>query len=449
MPNQPRYPGPSLQRTARNWSRKGAARWLPLVAVLLALACSTAPHHQPHQSTDLPATAAAPTRSSSSAPNATDQRLLEAIHLAASYLAGAVQQDGRFVYRINLNPNVKPADAYNILRHAGAMYAMAQYQARYPSAQVRAALSRAADYLRRQHIAPLPGQPSLAAVWSDPVGDGLREAKLGGAGLALVALSSLRKLDASNAELDRMRSLARFVAYLQKPDGRYYSKLIPAKGGRWDRWTSLYYPGEAALGTIMLYEQDPQARWLRIAARTLAYLATERRGMRRVPADHWALLATERLLQHQRQLDSLGPERLVSREQLIEHALQICRQIIGEHEKTGHAAGSALAGSSDADGRTTPAATRLEGLMAALAFLPKAHESLRQQLRVVADAGVLFLMRTQVKAGKYAGGIPRAATQRTGEDASSSFNRRATEVRIDYVQHALSAWLAYADLQGG
>ena len=57
---------------------------------------------------------------------------------------------------------------------------------------------------------------------------------------------------------------------MQKEDGTFYSKYIPAEGGRSVRWTSLYYPGEAALGLLMLYEKDPSAAWIQAAANAIA-----------------------------------------------------------------------------------------------------------------------------------------------------------------------------------
>ena len=54
-----------------------------------------------------------------------------------------------------------------------------------------------------------------------------------------------------------LRRLGNFLLFMQNKDGGFYSKFIPEKGGRDDSWTSLYYPGEAALGLIMLSEKDP------------------------------------------------------------------------------------------------------------------------------------------------------------------------------------------------
>ena len=61
------------------------------------------------------------------------------------------------------------------------------------------------------------------------------------------------------------------------------------------------------------------------------------------------------------------------------------------------------------------------------------------------DEGMQFLLRSQIQIGEHAGGIPRAihTLPEDHPQFKKSFNRRATEVRIDYVQHALSAMLQY------
>ena len=85
----------------------------------------------------------------------------------------------------------------------------------------------------------------------------------------------------------------------------------------------MYYPGEAALGLLMLYDLDRDDRWFHGAAKALAYLAEVRKGETDVPADHWALLATAKLL-------SLGSVDIAPemRARLIRHAVQICTAIL-------------------------------------------------------------------------------------------------------------------------
>jgi hypothetical protein len=369
--------------------------------------------------------------------------LTEAIHSSANYLARAVQEDGKFVYRVNLDPTVRLNSRYNMLRHAGTIYALAAYQQRHPHAEVLASLVKAAEYLKRTAIAEVPGHPELLAVWSKPEiagGADPLQAKLGGAGLALVALLSLEEVRPTSTSIDELRRLGKFLLYMQKPDGGFYSKYIPSKGGRTDRWTSLYYPGEAALGLLMLYERDRSDEWLQAAAQGLAYLARRREGRVSVAADHWALLATARMI-------ALDDESLMQhpREMFIRHGIQICESILSE--KPLFSRREPGCGGFAVDGRTCPTATRLEGLVAALSFVPESEQDLRQRMTLAIEQGLAFLYRAQVREGEHVGGMPRAITRLPASHPLSNhqFNRRATEIRIDYVQHAMSAMLDFQE----
>lgn len=282
----------------------------------------------------------------------------------------------------------------------------------------------------------------MLAVWSRPEinhsGKPL-QAKLGGTGLGLVALMSLEAVRPGFTAMDDLRALGRFLAFMQRADGSFFSKYIPSEGGRWDEWHSLFYPGEAALGLIMLYEKDRSASWLAAASKALAFLARSRQGEPDIPTDHWALLATARLL-------SIGTGELpVSRELLIRHAAQICEAIL--HGQIDDPQRPEYAGGFVPDGRITPTSTRLEGLLAALSFLPE-HDDLRRRTEAAVDRGTAFLLRAQVTEGEFAGAFPGAIKRIEGVDLrTDEFNRRATEVRIDYVQHALSALIQYRRLR--
>jgi hypothetical protein len=261
-------------------------------------------------------------------------------------------------------------------------------------------------------------------------------AKLGGTGLGLVALLSVESMAPGTTSPEELRRLGRFLRFMQKPEGSFYSKYLPAEGGRSDAWTSLYYPGEAVLGLVMLYQHDSDPQWLEAAARGLDWLARSRENQRRVEADHWALLATARLLEA-----SGGSPLPVPRERLLRHAAQICNSILDEQPQW--PSSSPLRGGFAADGRTCPTATRLEGLLAALQFLPAEEWRLRQRIEQAVYAGVAFLLRAQVETGSFAGAIPRSVTPQDGSTPIHRHGQRATEVRIDYVQHALSALIAF------
>lgn len=367
--------------------------------------------------------------------------LTKAIQLSANYLIKACNQEGKFLYRVNLNPNVTPKPKYNFLRHAGSIYALADYDNFHPDLSTLDTLERATEFLKKAAIGPLPDRKDLLAVWSRPEITGSQkplQAKLGGTGLGLMALLSVEKRKPGTTSIDILHQMANFIIFMQKIDGSFHSKYIPEKGGKDDSWTSLYYPGEAALGLLMLYQKDRVQRWLQAAANAIAYLARQRAAERRVTVDHWALLATAKLLPlYERRQPPLP------KSEILTHAIRICESILTH--KPHYSKNAPQHGCLTDDGRTTPTAIRLEGLLAAHRFLPTEHKTLREGIRVATEEGIAFLIRSQITSGKYAGGIPRAI-QRLPENHPGfdrSFNDRATEVRIDYIQHALSAMLDY------
>ena len=369
------------------------------------------------------------------------KQLKQAIHSAANYLIRQCREDGKFQYRINVDKSVKLKPRYNLLRHAGTIYALASYDQAYPGDLTRSALKRATRYLKDTAIGPVPGQKDLLAVWSHPqitLGGKPLQAKLGGTGIGLVALLSVENRIPGTTPLENLRQMGNFLLYMQKKDGSFYSKYIPQKGGKDDSWSSLYYPGEAALGLVMLYERDQAIKWLQAAADGIAYLAKKRAGADSVEADHWALLATARLLPLYDRC-----QQPIPRQAVIDHAVQICESML--KGKPANYDSWQRNGGFTEDGRTTPTAIRLEGLLGALGFLPQERSYLRRQIIFAISEGMQFLIRSQIQTGEHAGGIPRAI-QKLPKDHPQwkrSFNRRATEVRIDYVQHALSAMLAY------
>ncbi len=368
-----------------------------------------------------------------------------AIKRSASYLVKATNEDGMFKYRINMDPTVKVKDKYNILRHAGTIYAMSMYHEQFPNENMRSAIERAGRYLQDESILPIAGQDNMMAIWSKPEVNGSnkpRQAKLGGTGLGLLALFSIENIHPGFTPLRDLQALGRFIVYMQKEDGSFYSKYIPSKGGRRDQWQSLYYPGEAALGLLLLYEKDPSVVWLESAVKALEYLARSRKNSKSIPADHWALLATEKMLSFKNK-----DEMPVSRELLINHAIQISDAIlqsqVASHQRPLYDGGFSK------NGRTTPTATRLEGLLAALSFLPS-NDEIRNRIDAAVPCGITFLLRAQVSEGKFVGALPRSVDRiDQGIQNVDKFNRRATEVRIDYVQHALSAMIQYLDMMKG
>jgi len=346
------------------------------------------------------------------------------------YLNRVCGETGRFAYLVDTRSS-HISRSYNIVRHAGAIYALGMFNGSHPDRNAVDAMIRAANFMRANYVSQDARSKTLV-VWSRPVPT-KSDADLGATGLGLVALTGVDQAQPNAIPLAQLQSLGRFIRFLQNADGSFVSKYSPDTGPVGD-WHSLYYPGEAALGLIALYELDHSREWLIAAGKALAYLAKSRAGAQMLPADHWALIATAKFLPYYDRSACPAP-----RDELVEHARRICDGIL--REQITNAPDARLDGAFDPSGRTTPAATRLEGLLAALEFLPVNEADFRARIETTVDHGIAFLLRTQITAGPYAGGIPGAVFG--AGSVVFKANSGASDIRIDYVQHALCAWLRY------
>jgi hypothetical protein len=185
----------------------------------------------------------------------------------------------------------------NLLRHAGATYALGQARDycrrqgdRVAAAALNAAIVRANGYLRRFIAsAPVGG----VAGWSIP--ERLDElapagspvaAKLGGAALGVLALLAAD----GDGNLPIARALGEYLLTQQRAGGSFVSKVIAGED-REDSFASLYYPGQAIMALTELYARDHGRRWLNAAIRGMKYLTVSRARSGIYPADPWTLSA--------------------------------------------------------------------------------------------------------------------------------------------------------------
>ena len=163
--------------------RRRFASWSVLLATLLVTpACRRQPV-EPATSQPEPATSQPSTSQPVPAVRVPTAELAAAIDRSGHYLAGLCDERGQFTYRTNLDPGIEPEPAYNELRHAGAVYALAQYCQRSPDPAVRDAMRRGAQFLRREFLGPVAGNAQMLAAWLTPelAGDDQpRQAKLVG-----------------------------------------------------------------------------------------------------------------------------------------------------------------------------------------------------------------------------------------------------------------------------
>lgn len=374
--------------------------------------------------------------------------LNHAIRHGTDYLLRHCNDEGKFTYQADTVDADRFADSvkYNMLRHSGAIFALSQAYARRPNKSIPPAMERAVQFLKSEAMGPLKksdtkSSEQMWAVWSSEKVSGQKNqpptAKLGGAGLALVALTAMERIKKHSTPLEVLQALGRFVLFMQNDDGGFVSKFIPSEGGKDTSFVSLYYPGEASLGLLSLYELDPDPKWLASAAKAIKYLYTLRKNsdLDDIEPDHWALIATSKLMVH----IGDGDHPDCTRKQALDHAVKVCKSMVLTPDELLETGGCLVN-----DHRTCPTSTRIEGYSAALTFLPNVTMTEKMLVRLVEynmDAGVRYLLRSQRVAGdvednmlgSFPGIYPPEERRRDG----------STEVRIDYVQHALSGLIGY------
>lgn len=371
-------------------------------------------------------------KNATSASEVSNTNLDNSIALAIEYLSKSVSEKGRFLYKANIDPDIKYSEKkYNALRHAGTLYSMYLCERVLGNNSLKEKRYLASEYFIKNYVKEI--KPNIYAVVSKPEEEdsSTEQAKVGGAGLALIGLSNL--YPEGKIDLRVLRGLGDFTVFMQNEDGSFVSKYNVTKDKKDSKFVSLYYPGEVAYGLLFLNEVDPQKKWVNTAKKTLLYLASSRQNNgRNVPYDHWAMLATKKLFE--------TPDNgltQVEKIQLQRHAEQIAYSIIDNQFVD---EGYVYKGGFIDNLRLCSIGTIMEGYVAIYHITD--NEELKQRVLTTLRFGNDFLSRFQLKEGAMRGGIPTTAYWQLSNAPQSS-----KVIRIDNVQHVLSAWITFKELE--
>lgn len=222
-------------------------------------------------------------------PELTYQSVYQVIIDGADYLARRQSQSGRFMYDFDPIRN-HPLGGYNALRHAGTTFALFQVYGLTGESRFLEAGDRALNYLDRLSTTK----------------DGLRfivennYAKLGGAGLATLALCEREKHVGDGRDLNKIIGYARFMEKCQRSDGDFmrFDPYHPQKKAPLEK--SIYYPGEATFALTRLAALTGEDHWQKVALKAARALSTRWNFMGidwYVPFDAWLLYALSELYQ--------------------------------------------------------------------------------------------------------------------------------------------------------
>jgi hypothetical protein len=354
-------------------------------------------------------------------PKIAEGDLRSSLTLAGKYLAGIVEPTGKFLYLYKPDEDVAEDD-YNIVRHAGTVYAMMELYQHDRNRETLAAAKRAIVYLQGvTKPCPPPDRTALCVVEDN-------HTKLGANGLTAVALAKYTEATADRQYLKWMDGLCGRIAAIQKKTGEFYPHKQAWPGGQETTdFVSGFYPGEAILALTRVYSHDRNERWLDVAEAASTWLITVRdqgKTIKSLDHDHWLLYGLNELY------------RFRKKALYLEHARKIVDSITSAQIL--QAEYPDWVGSYAFRPKSTQVATRSEGLMAAWRLFSEAGDTIyAKKALLAADRGVRFQLATQIReeTAMYFP-VPRKVLG----GFAKSFDDH--EIQIDNVQHNVSAILA-------
>jgi len=344
-------------------------------------------------------------------------RLIQSARAGGDYLLRIQKRDGDFNYYYDAAQDRFESRRYNIVRHAGTALSLFDLFAATRDSRYLQSAQRAVRFLGTLFRRASPAQGSYVLDY-----DG--KAKLGANGLALVALTRQMELDPRNGKRASAEALAKLVLALQHKDGSFQMryKLRPDEQVLAE---SLYYPGEAMLGLIRLYGFNHDARLLNAARRGADYLINRQQKMNSLPADAWFMQALEGLY-------NIDHEKRYAR-----HAISLAEAMIAD-QYTDDAPEGFVGGFGPGSPRSTPAASRAEGLVAAYRIAKSAGDGRAAKIAAALMATARFQLAEQLTTDTTGVRNPRRAAGGFREGLTS------LKIRIDYVQHNISSLLGIA-----
>ncbi len=364
--------------------------------------------------------------------NVTPQSLLHAAIAGGDYLVRHMRLDGRFDYSYDPLTNEVSAD-YNLLRHAGTCYALLELQqvvnegssGEKGDQKYLETARRGMTYLFENHCqpAPKPEEGDFQAIVSPD-----KDAKLGGAALAMLATLKYQEVSGDERWLPLTKQLGRFLIFQQEESGRFESRYFYGEPDP-VLFDSIYYPGEAILALARLAKVDPAGPWLETAKRGADWLIDVRdvgKKAEELPADHWLLMGINEL------------STLTDDPRYVQHAQKITQSIC-HHQRLDDPQPEWI-GTFYTPPRSTPTATRSEALVAMINLARTRELESAEYLRRLKLA-IEFQLRCQI--------IPENAIYLPRPDQAMGGFRASLEdweVRIDYVQHNISSLLGLREL---
>lgn len=346
----------------------------------------------------------------------------------AEFLARNTHLDsGKFEYRYYPQRDLGSV-SYSSLRHAGTAYALWAAYGYTKSEDVREAAEASLRWVKDHLRGPKDSDKASGADFLAMTEEDGKEAKTGGAGIALMGFTEHARLTGDLANMDAMRGLARFIRFNIREDGSLQGKY------EFDRerakpYDYPYYASECAAGLLRLNAIDPNPEWVDMAVRLLTYQRDVRdkdKTAANVTQDQWFVIAVNELQKTRPDTD------------LAAHAFFIGESMVSRQTKSGSAAD--LVGGFGQKPSSTSTASRVEALNELIQMATRLGDA--EKARRYKDAALLaanVLLRLQYNEDNVAF-FP--APHKALGGFMGDYNDPT--IQIDYVQHAICALMGLA-----
>ena len=316
----------------------------------------------------------------------------EIARTGALHLAELVQKSGQFTYAYWLGGGRIPG--YNLLRHCGAIWAMADVARGLPAFHpINRAAKRAVGWLLEKKTRTLDKGLCLAGKGGT--------SKLGGAALATLACLEVNRTQPDPRLLQASEAFGRFIMMMRLPNGDFIHKIdIDQKKAL--PFRSEYYTGEALFALAKLYDQTQDTRWRDALVHSARKLSEIDYGV--MEQSHWMLYALN------------ATSRFAITELCVNYGKRIVEDILDRPDYRSR-------------NQSTPTACRSEGM---LAFVAMSADSTDPEVRRVRKRAITAIEENLDQ-------------QRVFFDPSGAFIRGSgkDDVRIDFIQHNISSFLHY------
>jgi len=350
----------------------------------------------------------------------------DSIRLAGDMLIRLQRADGRFHYEYFPGKDKFNRKGYNLLRHAGTCYSLFGLYGATNEEKYLLAGRRGIEWLENRMKTPNWDKKRAYPVYH-------RKAKLGGAGLSLLALVERVKVDPEYDVTPLMKKLAYHLRMEQKENGSFNSYYSWDKKPVKKRF-SIYYPGEAMLALIrydsVVKGGSPES--LNVAEKGAAFLIDKRWrivGLEvNVPPDAWLMMALYDLW------------KVRPNDKYVDYCLRIAKNMTGDQIISILPSPDFYGGYFPFPPQVTPAGARLEGLTAAY-YLAKETGRPTDYIFDVIRRGSLFQIRMMVR--------PEFAHLfKNPQMALGTFRHSPLDSknRIDYNQHNISGLIEAANI---